>query len=598
MAAVLHQPSKACTSASCCSPSRLWRSIQTMVTTDAKNEFSRLCHDRPTHVLQVLLSSRIPNDPSQYPASHKYRVIQFDSAVRTDAVRKFGKSVTDLNAVQLALFQRRETMACLILSFIRQHATPPELKTFVNHVWGYRNTSLHLACFWGMPRLVRLLLACGADASIRNSRQFGPQQCGTNPECLTLLQRHLKPLPPTAPTTAPKTTEKHRPTVLKLVNDNNTAPLHLIKDQRTNTKVEKKMPEKINPNRGSLDNSSNTDITLLDTATTSPRSDNDHAVEEPKRLLKRPSLLLKKAVNKVAEHALTMPYPDPTPMTATDMRLSEEYFTAMQTHTLKKRPSITREEGESFPYLVSPPPTPVRATLSSMSFSSSTSSSSSFSSFSSIDDPTGKHGNRADDLCWTPPPPSPHSDDEPLYGTTWHQLAEPRFTPPTTPPSPVPLRPACFPTMRIKVKTVRQVRFDPQIVLIDACVRGDLVEISQLISNASTTMGLTGTQNRSLLHLALMHGQEEVAKYLVTQANIDVNHQDNDGWTALHYAAALGLWRSVEFLASLHDIDLHARTNHGLLIQDCPESDMDQRRCRLMIERAIRRHAKVKSTCT
>jgi hypothetical protein len=52
------------------------------------------------------------------------------------------------------------------------------------------------------------------------------------------------------------------------------------------------------------------------------------------------------------------------------------------------------------------------------------------------------------------------------------------------------------------------------------------------------------------------------------------------GWTGLHYAAALGLWRSLQFLTSLTHCQVDARTNHGLRVEDCPESDFGRRKCK------------------
>lgn len=52
------------------------------------------------------------------------------------------------------------------------------------------------------------------------------------------------------------------------------------------------------------------------------------------------------------------------------------------------------------------------------------------------------------------------------------------------------------------------------------------------------------------------------------------------GWTSLHYAAALGLWRSLQFLLSLTHCHVDARTNHGLRVEDCPESDFGRRKCK------------------
>ncbi|KAI8339156.1 hypothetical protein BC941DRAFT_329064, partial [Chlamydoabsidia padenii] len=164
-----------CTSATCCSPSRLWRSIQQLIGQNNKQDLIKLCQDpnRSTHVLQVLLSSRLTNDASLYPASHKHRVIQLP----VEAHATLGKPGTDLNALQLALFHRHEGIAFYLLRLIRQHATEKERTLFVNHLWGTRNGSLHLACYLEMPRVVKLLLEMGVKPDATNGKLKVPLNC-------------------------------------------------------------------------------------------------------------------------------------------------------------------------------------------------------------------------------------------------------------------------------------------------------------------------------------------------------------------------------------------------------------------------------------
>ncbi|KAI8888862.1 hypothetical protein K501DRAFT_267374 [Backusella circina FSU 941] len=73
------------------------------------------------------------------------------------------------------------------------------------------------------------------------------------------------------------------------------------------------------------------------------------------------------------------------------------------------------------------------------------------------------------------------------------------------------------------------------------------------------------------------------------KVQVDINHGDNDGWTSLHYAAALGLWRSLEFLTSLPHCNLNARTNDGLEAKDCSKTDSERKLYTLIINRTLRR---------
>ncbi|KAG2228043.1 hypothetical protein INT45_012067 [Circinella minor] len=182
---------KKCNPATCCSPSKIWRAIQTAISTDDKEGLTLMFEnqERVPHIKNVLIKERNINDASALPPSHKHRVLQFDKTVRLDATKKFGKSVTDLNGLQVALFYEREDIACQLLHFLRQHASLAELNSFLGHVWGKGNSSLHLACFHGMPRLVQLLLEMGADPHVTNAYHFKPADCCKDPGCLAVLEK-------------------------------------------------------------------------------------------------------------------------------------------------------------------------------------------------------------------------------------------------------------------------------------------------------------------------------------------------------------------------------------------------------------------------
>ncbi|KAI8084246.1 uncharacterized protein B0P05DRAFT_466725 [Gilbertella persicaria] len=433
--------SKPCTSASCCSPSRLWKTIQLLINTDNRDEFRKLCGDsvKQPHVVRVILTSRLSNNPLVYKST-----ITIDRRL-TD---KFGKlSATDLNALEIALLQKHDHVAYVLLQTLKQHATPMECKQFLNHQWGKQgNTALHLAAFWGMSKLVRLMLEMEADPFVKNNRQLRPIDCATHPDTITLLE------------------QKNQQTIIT----------------------------------------------------------------------KRPSLLLKKA-EKTMMRSLGISEPEP---------VQEQIF-------VPPPPSVQDEED-------------LMSRLSPLSFSSSSSSSS--SSF--------------DYHCWTPPqspiPSSVDTKQEPLLSdlaniTISDEKDDILFQ-----------RPGCFPQHLVDNKQnvsqkPKKVHFDPQIIVVDACIRGDLEEMIEL-ENEVVLSEIRDLQNRSLLHMALMHGQEHLVEYLSDK--VDINHADKDGWTCLHYAAALGLWGSLQFLLSIPDCDISARTNHGLRVEDCPESDFCKRKCK------------------
>ncbi|KAF7729845.1 hypothetical protein EC973_003579 [Apophysomyces ossiformis] len=501
-----HQHTKGCTSATCCSPSRLWKTIQSLISSDNKEEFRKLCQDsdRGPHVLNVLLTCRNANDASLYPASHKHRVIQHDPSIRRQALLHFGKSVGDLNALQLALFHRKEALAIQLLLYLRSHAQPSKLTLFVNHVWGDKNTSLHLACFLGMPRLVRLLLELGADPNAKNARQVTPADC-SNKECLTILQKYSP--------------------------EDQTLP--------AGSTVQKKTPVK----------------TTTKTTTAKGRLSVPPTPMETEPDFHRPSMLLQKA-NEISDPMATLPFPIMT--MPTPSALTGDYF-AM--------PDAKKKMHFSLPAALSPVEE------------------------EEDDDDDSEDDNYANRLLSS----SLHEDEEIEKPSTPDLVWSP-------PPSPT-LRLSCYHASPAQPRSIlvdrsqlttanirrqRQVHFEPEVALTDACHRGDLEEIAQLTRQKKPPdIQCVGIQKRSALHLALMRGHDKVVKYLV-DIGVDTDQKDADGWTPLHYAAVLGRWWAFEYLLS-HNAKLSLLTNDGYKVQDCPETEADRRRCRLIIDRVLHR---------
>ncbi|KAI9357222.1 ankyrin repeat-containing domain protein [Pilaira anomala] len=482
-----HASTKPCTSASCCSPSRLWRTIQSIINGDQREEFRKLMGDQTKlpHLVRVLLTSRLSNNPLVYsrPSTHIDRRL----------LEKFGKlTPTDLNALEIALLKRHDQIAYSILLVLKRNVTPAELIQFLNHQWGKEKlTALHLASFWGMSKLVRLMLELGADPLSLSIRQLSPIDCTTHSDIISMLQQQQPP--------------------------------------------------------------------LVSSTTTTP--------------------------------SVSPPPPPPTPM-------------------ISKRPSLLLRKAEksfirtSSPVYYDIDRTPV---MSPLSFSSSSSSSSSLSSF---------------DYHWTPPnSPLPSSDIlSPLVqqlklthpAATAAAAAAAAATTTLPPPPPPPQddnnnqvvavmieRPGCFPRhssshniimndnkQHIVSQKPKKVHFDPQAILMDACTRGYKDELTDYLENNSVDCNqIKDLQNRSLLHISLLYGHLDIFEYL--HDKVDINLADQDGWTCLHYAAALGLWRSLQFLTSLPHCNVNARTNHGLKVEDCPESDFGKRKCKIIMDKTL-----------
>ncbi|KAK4510287.1 epoxide hydrolase, soluble (sEH) [Mucor velutinosus] len=170
---VLH---KGCNSASCCSPAKLWRTLQSLVKGDDKKELIKFFKDdRLEHIVRVALTSRITNDAALYPPSQQHKVIRL-TATR-ESMLCLGKSFTDLNLLQLALMTSSESTVMALLAQLKLHATPAQLKHFINHVWGQGNTSLHLAVFLKRHLVVKALLDLGCLSDVSNARNKRAVDC-------------------------------------------------------------------------------------------------------------------------------------------------------------------------------------------------------------------------------------------------------------------------------------------------------------------------------------------------------------------------------------------------------------------------------------
>ncbi|KAI8877609.1 hypothetical protein K501DRAFT_288299 [Backusella circina FSU 941] len=148
---------KGCTSASCCSPARLWRTLQTIIKSDQKQDLISFFNDdlRREHIVRVALTSRLSNDASQLPPSHRHTVIRMKGD-------PFGRVMTDLNSLQLALITASEPLVLALLSQLKLHHES-ELGPFIHHLFGKRgHSSLELALFLKRTRVVKVLLGLGA----------------------------------------------------------------------------------------------------------------------------------------------------------------------------------------------------------------------------------------------------------------------------------------------------------------------------------------------------------------------------------------------------------------------------------------------------
>ncbi|OBZ90230.1 hypothetical protein A0J61_01738 [Choanephora cucurbitarum] len=185
-------PHKGCTSATCCSPARLWRTLQAIIQSDDRKELVRFFKDdRQAHIIRVALTSRLSNDAALYPPSQRHKIIRLTSR---ESMLYLGKSYTDLNSLQFALLVSSESMVITLLKQLRLHASPSQLKQYVNHIWGQGNSSLHLAAFLKRPKVVKLLLALGCSIDSNKRNKLPLECCLGDPAVLASFVVETKPV--------------------------------------------------------------------------------------------------------------------------------------------------------------------------------------------------------------------------------------------------------------------------------------------------------------------------------------------------------------------------------------------------------------------
>ncbi|KAI9310243.1 hypothetical protein BX666DRAFT_1289058 [Dichotomocladium elegans] len=174
-----------------CSASRIWKAVQDIIARgnlNDWNEFARVDADAAARIKDSLLQSTFHNNRARFAPSQKHKVLQFSNkALLPQAHCKLGKSIKNLNCIQIAMLQDHEPLACALFLFIRDRATAEELGAFMNDCWSNRNTTLHMACFLGMADLVRLYVEAGAALSPKNGRGLTPAECTSREDILALL---------------------------------------------------------------------------------------------------------------------------------------------------------------------------------------------------------------------------------------------------------------------------------------------------------------------------------------------------------------------------------------------------------------------------
>ncbi|CAO3608449.1 unnamed protein product [Cunninghamella echinulata] len=722
---------KKCTSASCCSPSRLWKSIQQFIHQQDDQAFMKLCQDeeKKSHVLRVLLTSRYHNDPARYGASNKHLVLQLSDCMvpttdmdgngshqqlnsalyhsnnikrRKLVYEKFGKSLTDLNALQLAILYRQEEMICYLLDHVSTYATSKEFHSFLHHQCGKQISSLHLAAFLGLPKVVDKLLNFGLSPNLKNDRLKTPLDCTDHAECRQLLDLALKPTPALVMVSSKDEVVKED------VEDN------LILTSTTVDEEEKVMATTIvdRPPSSSLGNTI-VDRQVMDS---SPPPQKGNNMLDKATFVSPLGVTTKQLSAPVLDLGWVTDLNDTWIMDMWDhdnhlsisLVLDSSLSDSKQSGNHSSPPSLQPQQSLLFDHgtpplssslqpqqsvfdlkhhdeLGTPPLSPVQddddndsmtmdelpeldlelgnnsddhggdMTLMPLLYDVNGLSSyiyqerkwnndDAFVMKGDHDHGGGKDGNDTKDHHLQPlslfsshfdSPPSPNIMDSSTSvnadggnsltrsfstsstlkkqdqavdtspgnqvlsssvsyggggGTNLHSsfTSPPGLNDDHDPPND---------NNDTDNNPQPRVHFDPKVILMETCIRGDLQELMDTLQSSKDLSwlfnhhGYAGVHDRTLLQLALMNGHENIVHYLVNQIKVNVNQVDADGWTALHYAAALGRWKVAEYLASLNITDLFAQTDDGYLYEDCTGSRLNRIRCQWLLDRAMMNHS-------
>ncbi|KAI8979800.1 hypothetical protein BDF20DRAFT_819952, partial [Mycotypha africana] len=180
-ASVTHH--KGCNSATCCSPAKIWRTLQTLIKEDDPGalikHFEQADEQRLQHIVRVALTARLSNDASLYPPSQQHKLVRLTSR---EAMLCFGKSFRDLNSLQLALLASSEATVLALFTQLKSYAESlgeaEKWSSFINHIWGQGNTTLHLAAHLQRREVIKQLLELECcKIHVRNARNRYPEDC-------------------------------------------------------------------------------------------------------------------------------------------------------------------------------------------------------------------------------------------------------------------------------------------------------------------------------------------------------------------------------------------------------------------------------------
>ena len=116
------------------------------------------------------------------------------------------------------------------------------------------------------------------------------------------------------------------------------------------------------------------------------------------------------------------------------------------------------------------------------------------------------------------------------------------------------------------IKSEETTLMDSEKTCFDYCKEGSLNKLKEFLSKAENkkeSINQTDENQMSLLMWACDRGNLELVEYLV-ESGVDVNLQDSDGQSSLHYAASCDHTDIVKFLLKNEKINIDLLDSDGL----------------------------------
>jgi ankyrin repeat protein len=105
----------------------------------------------------------------------------------------------------------------------------------------------------------------------------------------------------------------------------------------------------------------------------------------------------------------------------------------------------------------------------------------------------------------------------------------------------------------------------------DVCKSGNIDQMKTLLAKNAHSLNKVDENGMSLLMWACDRGNLDMVKFL-TERGADVNLQDNDGQTCLHYAVSCEYQEIIQFLIEESKIDLNLVDSDGQKAQDLTDN--------------------------